>query len=182
MHALHSCRHTDFRLAAFGWVAMTSTRKANKIYHSDNMHVVGYRTGIWRGRYAEELFLANFGWLAGFLKRHARCYAEVEDALTHVTSTYVEPPFDKQILLEMVPIWFTETKNITSRRFYVISSSLEMPILQGIWLCTWESLRRHLPHGSVRNSTTNLKGFDRYEQAVAYWVAENSDVPFCRRA
>jgi hypothetical protein len=162
---------------------MTSTRKANKIYHSDNMHVVGYRTGIWRDRYAEELFLVDVGWLARFLKRHARCYAEVEDALTHVTSTYVEPPFDKQKFLETAPYSFTDTKNITTRRFYVITASVEKELLVGIWLCTKEHLRQHLPGGNVNQKFTNMKEFSRYEQAVAHWVAENSeDAPFYRRA
>ena len=162
-----------------------SSRKANKIHHRDwSRHGLEYRSGLWVNRYAEELFRADLGWVARWQEHHAQSYAEVQDALKHAPIPWesVKPPFVKKLFLETVPIWFTDTKNITSRRFYVISSSLDKPILQGIWLCTWESLRRHLPHGNVRNHTTNLKGFDRYEQAVAYWVAEKSDVPFYRCA
>jgi hypothetical protein len=161
------------------------TRKSNKIPLVDlNMPGLDHSSGLWWNRYSEELWLADLGWKVRWQEHHARSYADVQDALTHAPIPWlsVKPPFVKKDFLETVPIWFTDTKNITSRRFYVISSSLDKPMLNGIWLCTWESLRRHLPHGNVRKRTTNLEGFDRYEQAVAYWVAEKSDVPVYRCA
>jgi hypothetical protein len=70
-----------------------------------------------------------------------------------------------------------------SRRFYVITASVEKELLVGIWLCTKEHLRQHLPGGNMNKKFTNMKEFSRYEQAVAHWVAENSeDAPFYRRA
>jgi hypothetical protein len=168
MHALHSRRHTEFRLAAFVWVAMPTP---NKIHVHLDMHVLDQSSGHWTDRDSEELWLADSGWLARWREHHARSYAEVQDALKHAPTLWlsVKPPYLKRDFLATVPIWFTGTTNITSRRFYVIISSRDQAILQGIWLSTWQSPRRHLPHGNMRRKrTTTLHGVDRYQEAVLH--------------
>ena len=58
--------------------------------------------------------------LARWREHHARSYAEVQDALKHAPTPWlsVKPPYLKRDFLATVPIWFTGTTNITSRRVY----------------------------------------------------------------
>ena len=70
-----------------------------------------------------------------------------------------------------------------SSRFYVIPRSRERPALVGIWCCHYAHLRSLLPDADLeRVKGTFLKGFDSYEEAVAFWDKERPGKPFTRLA
>ena len=144
----------------------SSTHKSNKIHGQlpDDSGSVG----IWH---------ADTGWLERWQEHHAQSYTEFQEA-RHL----VKHPHAKLKFLATVPVFFTDTKNIATRCYYVITESPDKPTLVGVWFCTWQSLRRHFPHGNIKKGTTTLREFERYHEAVTYWVAEKSRVPFYRRA
>ena len=106
------------------------------------------------------IWRADTGWLARWQEHHAQSYTEFQEA-RHL----VKHPHAKLKFLATVPVFFTDTTNI-ARRCY----------------STWQSLRRHFPHGNIKKGTTTLREFERYHEAVTYWVAEKSRVPFHRCA